>query len=210
MIRKLKVYAIVLFLSCVWASNAHAQFVGMSFDAPVSYTATTATVSGVYMGVSHPIALVPNIGVTRVAFTDEVKIAPNDDPTSDNKSLLIKNKIEISTINFFYNIPFPVVTMAVGFGAGIMHTASTMEIAALSVTDDSEALNIPVTEAFIQVGLPFWNTLEFHVGYHVLSTSSISPKKNSKTDWASAGGGYTVADQDYSGALSTVGIQIAF
>ena len=61
-----------------------------------------------------------------------------------------------------------------------------------------------VTEAFFHIGLPFWNTVEFHLGYHLMTFTSIDITKG-----VTLAGDYTTK-KNYSGGMTTIGVQIAF
>jgi len=64
-----------------------------------------------------------------------------------------------------------------------------------------------VSEAFFHIGLPFWNTVEFHLGYHFMSFTSIDITSNkSGGDFQ---GNYNTK-KNYSGGMTTIGVQVAF
>ena len=65
-------------------------------------------------------------------------------------------------------------------------------------------LKTSVSEVFFHIGLPFWNTVEFHLGYHLMSFSSIDITKS-----VILGGNYAT-DKNYSGGMTTIGVQVAF
>ena len=62
-----------------------------------------------------------------------------------------------------------------------------------------------VTEAFIRIGLPFWSTIEFHLGYHAMSFTSIDITKS-----ATLLKNYSIDKKSYSGGMTTIGVQVAF
>jgi len=66
-------------------------------------------------------------------------------------------------------------------------------------------LETSVSEAFFHIGLPFWNTIEFHLGYHFMSFSSIDITKSDKFQ-----GKYPTVKKSYSGGMTTIGVQVAF
>ena len=120
----------------------------------------------------------------------------------------------ITTINLFYNVPFPVVTITVGFGGGSKNLNTGVE--AKRTIDETykdgtsnkltpDDLEDSVIEAFFHIGLPFWNTVEFHLGYHFMSFSSIDITKDVSFD-----GDYTIDKKSYSGGMTTIGVQVAF
>ena len=102
----------------------------------------------------------------------------------------------------FYNVPFPVVTITVGFGLGGVETITTIK--ENNVDKDNSDSKDSVSEVFFHIGLPFWNTVEFHLGYHLMSFSSIDITKS-----VILGGNYTT-DKNYSGGMTTIGVQVAF
>jgi hypothetical protein len=59
------------------------------------------------------------------------------------------------------------------------------------------------------VGLPFWNFIEFHLGIHAIKVAS---KIDSGNSWSTIEPGVDSVDteKDYTGTLTTVGLQIAF
>ena len=69
-------------------------------------------------------------------------------------------------------------------------------------------LETSVAEAFFHIGLPFWNTIEFHLGYHLMSFNSIDITSNKKFD--NFEGDYTIDKKSYSGGMTTIGVQVAF
>jgi len=71
---------------------------------------------------------------------------------------------------------------------------------------DSSDLETSVAEAFFHIGLPFWNTVEFHLGYHLMSFTSIDITSEKSDPLA---GTYTT-DKNYSGGMTTIGVQDAF
>jgi len=74
------------------------------------------------------------------------------------------------------------------------------------VTSDLEP-SVSVTEAFFHIGLPFWNTVEFHLGYHLMSFTSIDITSKKSVDFD---GSYTIDEKSYSGGMTTIGVQVAF
>ena len=74
------------------------------------------------------------------------------------------------------------------------------------VTSDLEP-SVSVTEAFFHIGLPFWNTVEFHLGYHLMSFTSIDITSNKTGDPFQ--GTYNTK-KNYKGGMTTIGVQVAF
>jgi len=194
------------------SSTANAQFIGINADVAIDYSAAPGKADGYSVGISHPAPFIPNIGYSAVSFEDKETI------DSDNNTAFVslKTTTTIETINIFYNIPFPVVTITVGFGYGgdnlKMGVETKTTIVETSdgtkkdpVTSDLEP-SVSVTEAFFHIGLPFWNTIEFHLGYHFMSFSSIDITKSDKFQ----GKNYPTVKKSYSGGMTTIGVQVAF
>ena len=195
------------------SSTANAQFIGINVDYGIDYSAAPGKVDGYSVGISHPAPFIPNIGYSSVSFKDKDTVT---DSFNSNSSVLLETTTTIKTINLFYNVPFPVVTITVGFGYGSdnlkmgVETKTTIVETYLStpkaqVTSDLEP-SVPVTEAFFHIGLPFWNTIEFHLGYHFMSFSSIDITKSDKFQ----GKDYPTVKKSYSGGMTTIGVQVAF
>ena len=182
------------------SSTANAQFIGINVDYGIDYSAAPGKVDGYSVGISHPAPFIPNIGYSYVSFIDKESIT---DP-SDNSSVSLETTTTIKTINLFYNIPFPVVTITVGFGYGADNLYTGVET--ITTIDQVESnLETSVSEAFFHIGLPFWNTIEFHLGYHFMSFSSIDITKSDKFQ-----GKYPTVKKSYSGGMTTIGVQVAF
>ena len=192
-LRRLSSVALVLG-AVAWAGSASAQFFGVNADVAISYAATNVTpksVSGGSVGITHPIPMIPNIGVTALSFL-ETETSSVTSPSSSK--LTLTTKVKLQTINFFYHIPFPIVTMAVGAG---------------STTEDLSD-NGNVAEGYIHIGLPFYNMLEFHLGYHLLSAPKLDRLKGTNKDYSSHTASNIEQKKSYSGGMTTVGLQIAF
>ena len=182
------------------SSTANAQFIGINADVAIDYSAAPGKVSGGSVGISHPAPFIPNIGYSAVSFIDKESITN----PSDNSSVSLETTTTIKTINLFYNIPFPVVTITVGFGYGADNLYTGVET--ITTIDQVESnLETSVSEAFFHIGLPFWNTIEFHLGYHFMSFSSIDITKSDKFQ-----GKYPTVKKSYSGGMTTIGVQVAF
>ena len=191
------------------SSSANAQFIGINADVAIDYSAAPGSVSGYSVGISHPAPFIPNIGYSSVSFEDKETI----DSDNNTSSVLLVTTTTIETINLLYNIPFPVVTITVGFGygsqnlkTGVETITTIVEDGKAPVTSDLEP-SVSVTEAFFHIGLPFWNTVEFHLGYHLMSFTSIDITSNkSGGDFQ---GNYNTK-KNYSGGMTTIGVQVAF
>jgi len=185
------------------SSSANAQFIGINVDYAIDYSAAPGKVSGYSVGIAHPAPFIPNIGYSSVSFEDKETIT---DSSENNVSL--ETTTTIKTINLFYNVPFPVVTITVGFGYGADNLNTGVEtittIKENDVGKDNSESKDSVSEAFFHIGLPFWNTVEFHLGYHLMSFTSIDITKS-----VTLAGNYTT-DKNYSGGMTTIGVQVAF
>jgi len=184
------------------SSTANAQFIGINVDYGIGYSAAPGKVSGGSVGISHPAPFIPNIGYSSVSFIDKETIDSDNNTASVKNTALLETTTTIKTINLFYNVPFPVVTITVGFGLGGVETITTIK--ENNVDKDNSDSKDSVSEVFFHIGLPFWNTVEFHLGYHLMSFSSIDITKS-----VILGGNYTT-DKNYSGGMTTIGVQVAF
>ena len=195
------------------SSTANAQFIGINADVAIDYSAAPGKADGYFVGISHPAPFIPNIGYSYVSFEDKETITDSSDNT-----VSLDTTTTIETINLFYNVPFPVVTITVGFGYGGDNLKMGVETKTTivetlddgtkkdPVTSDLEP-SVSVTEAFFHIGLPFWNTIEFHLGYHLMSFTSIDITSNkSGGDFQ---GNYNTK-KNYSGGMTTIGVQVAF
>ena len=183
------------------SSTANAQFIGINADVAIDYSAAPGKVSGGSVGISHPAPFIPNIGYSAVSFIDKESITN----PSDNSSVSLETTTTIKTINLFYNIPFPVVTITVGFGYGADNLYTGVETIT-TIDKVPSNLETSVSEAFFHIGLPFWNTIEFHLGYHFMSFSSIDITKSVTFQ----GKNYPTVKKSYSGGMTTIGVQVAF
>ena len=191
------------------SSSANAQFIGINADYAIDYSAAPGKVSGYSVGIAHPAPFIPNIGYSYVSFIDKETITDPDNRTS---SVSLATTTTIKTINLFYNVPFPVVTITVGFGYGADNLDTGVETITTIVENEGDKVTSEskksVAEAFFHIGLPFWNTVEFHLGYHLMSFTSIDITSNKK--FVSFDGDYTIDKKRYSGGMTTIGVQIAF
>ena len=190
------------------SSTANAQFIGINADVAIDYSAAPGKVDGYSVGISHPAPFIPNIGYSSVSFIDKETIDSDNNTASVKNTALLETTTTIKTINLFYNVPFPVVTITVGFGYGADNLNTGVEtittIKENDVGKDNSESKDSVSEAFFHIGLPFWNTVEFHLGYHFMSFSSIDITKS-----VTLAGNYTT-DKNYSGGMTTIGVQVAF
>ena len=184
------------------SSSANAQFIGINADYAIDYSAAPGKVSGYSIGIAHPAPFIPNIGYSSVSFEDKETI------TDSSNNVSLATTTTIKTINLFYNVPFPVVTITVGFGYGADNLNTGVETKTTIVENNTDKgtsdSKDSVSEAFFHIGLPFWNTVEFHLGYHLMSFTSIDITKG-----VTLSGNYTT-DKNYSGGMTTIGVQVAF
>ena len=191
------------------SSTANAQFIGINADVAIDYSAAPGSVSGYSVGISHPAPFIPNIGYSSVSFIDKETITDSSDNT-----VSLETTTTIETINLFYNVPFPVVTITVGFGYGADNLNTGMETKTTIVETfngtpkdlGTSDLETSVAEAFFHIGLPFWNTIEFHLGYHLMQVTSIDITSKKSDDIQ---GNYNTK-KNYSGGMTTIGVQVAF
>ena len=193
------------------SSSANAQFIGINVDYGIGYSAAPGKVSGGSVGISHPAPFIPNIGYSSVSFIDKETITDSSDNT-----VSLETTTTIETINLFYNVPFPVVTITVGFGYGadnlnigmgtkttVVEKTSSGTLKDLGTSD----LETSVAEVFFHIGLPLWNTIEFHLGYHLMQITSIDI--TSKKSGGAFEGNYNTK-KNYTGGMTTIGVQVAF
>jgi len=187
------------------SSTANAQFIGINADVAIDYSAAPGKVDGFSVGISHPTPFIPNIGYSSVSFKDKETIDSDNNTASVKNTVLLETTTTIKTINLFYNVPFPVVTITVGFGLGGVETKTTI---VENVSDKGTSdFKTSVSEAFFHIGLPFWNTVEFHLGYHFMAFDGIDITSN-KTGGAFEGTYNT--KKNYKGGMTTIGVQVAF
>ena len=210
MLNKSKYFSKLAFSACLLLglsgllTTAKAQFIGINADVAIAYSAASGSVSGGAVGISHPAPYFPNIGASRVTFNETENTTSSADA---NSILTLETKTTISTVNFFYNVPFPVVSIALGIGTGTLKTNALVKetTSGIAISDNSD-LSTPVSEAFIHIGLPFWNTIEFHLGYHAMSVSNIDITSKSGIVVTN----YNLSAKSYTGGMTTIGVQVAF
>ena len=183
------------------SSAANAQFIGINADVAIDYSAAPGSVSGYSVGISHPAPFIPNIGYSSVSFIDKETI----DSDNNTSSVSLVTTTTIETINLFYNVPFPVVTITVGFGYGADNLYTGVETIT-TIDKVPSNLETSVSEAFFHIGLPFWNTVEFHLGHHLMFFTSIDITKSVNFQ----GKNYPTVKKSYSGGMTTIGVQVAF
>ena len=199
LIAKIKLLVVILFIGFC-SGTAQAQFFGFSVDTVVDYTVAPDKVTGGTLGIINPIPFLPNFGYTQVDFKDETI-----DVDEVNKKL--DSDVSIKSYSAFFIIPFPVVAVSLGGGIGELTVKSTF-----SGLSNEPTVSKPVVEAFTKIGLPFWNFLEFHMGIHVIKVSSELDRAKAFSGLSDYSQAFSSIDtkKDYSGTLTTVGLQIAF
>ena len=105
-------------------SQINAQFIGFKADVAIAYSAAPGSVSGGSFGIIHPAPFFPNIGYSALIFEDVQEFVDASESTS---SVKLTTTTSIKTINFFYYVPFPVVTISVGIGFGQENLNTGME-----------------------------------------------------------------------------------
>ena len=195
LITKINFFIIVLFIG-IGVGKAQAQFFGFSVDTAVDYTVAPDKVTGGSVGIIHPIGFIPNFGYTQVKFSNEsVDVSSN---------VQLSSEVTLNSYNVFFNIPFPVVAVSLGAGIGEAKVESS-----LTGYENKPSVSKPLVEGFTRVGLPFWNFIEFHLGIHAIKVASKIDVGNS---WSSIESSVDSVDteKDYTGTLTTVGLQFAF
>ncbi len=179
----------------IGVGTAHAQFFGFSVDTAVDYTVAPDKVTGGTVGIIHPIGFIPNFGYTQIKFVNEVDVSSN---------VQLNSEVTLNSYNVFFNIPFPVVAVSLGAGIGEAKVESS-----LTGYANKPSVSKPLVEGFTRVGLPFWNFIEFHLGIHAIKVSS---KIDAGKSWSSIESEVDSVDteKDYTGTLTTVGLQFAF
>jgi len=192
-----------------YTSEARAQFIGASVDLILAHGGAKGAVNGFTVGITHPVPIMPNLGFLSLSFSDDSDpFELNDesvyyDPEGGN-TYSLTTKVDITSFEFFYHIPVPVVSFLVGIGGGIM--SINTEILQSSAILETINLSSNIAEGFIRVGLPFWNTLEFHIGIHNIIATPIDVAQGNNTPAISV----FDTERDYSGVATTLGLQLAF
>ena len=195
LITKINFFIVVLFIG-VGVGTAQAQFFGFSVDTAVDYTVAPDKVTGGTVGIIHPIGFIPNFGYTQVKFSNKsVDVSSN---------VQLNSEVTLNSYNVFFNIPFPVVAVSLGAGIGEAKVESS-----LTGYENKPSISKPLIEGFTRVGLPFWNFIEFHLGIHAIKVAS---KMDAGKSWSSIESSVDSVDteKDYTGTLTTVGLQFAF
>ena len=195
LITKINFFIVVLFIG-IGVGKAQAQFFGFSVDTAVDYTVAPDKVTGGTVGIIHPIGFLPNFGYTQVKFSSE--------SADVSSNVQLSSEVTLNSYNVFFNIPFPVVAVSLGAGIGEAKVESS-----LTGYENKPSVSKPLVEGFTRVGLPFWNFIEFHLGIHAIKVAS---KIDAGKSWSSIESSVDSVDteKDYTGTLTTVGLQFAF
>ena len=195
LITKINFFIVVLFIG-IGVGTAQAQFFGFSVDTAVDYTVAPDKVTGGTVGIIHPIGFIPNFGYTQVKFSSE--------SADVSSNVQLRSEVTLNSYNVFFNIPFPVVAVSLGAGIGEAKVESS-----LTGYENKPSISKPLVEGFTRVGLPFWNFIEFHLGIHAIKVAS---KIDAGKSWSSIESSVDSVDteKDYTGTLTTVGLQFAF
>ena len=76
------------------------------------------------------------------------------------------------------NLPICILSVGIGLGQDNLNTGMETKTRIEETyqnskqTPDISTIKNSVSETFIHIGLPFWNTIEFHLGYHHLISSA--------------------------------------
>lgn len=174
--------------------SAQAQFFGFSGDGVIAYSASKDGVSGGTFGITHPIPFVPNIGGTGFFFQRR---------KNGSAGSSVDSKIKVTMGNLFYNIPVPVFSLSIGGGGGIADIVT--DIVQIGGKVEEVRVKTAAGEGFVRLGLPFLNFIDFHVGYHFVSIPEVDIVKDSETQVEGI-----IKKINFSGSLTTLGLQLAF
>ena len=203
--KKFQIFKYSLFLLLLQLSilPANAQFLGFNIDGAVAYS-ESESVSGGSIGVTHPIPVFPNIGATSLSFNKRNTGAAN----AQGQSITLASRVSINTVNFFYHLPVPFITVTAGFGAGVMEANTKIVQSTNEVNEgtlDDSIVNAGVTEGFARIGYDILPFIELHIGYHIIATNEVDLVEESDVPVFGV-----TKDKTFSGGLSTIGLQIGF
>ncbi len=188
---------LINFISILGLSHfAHAQFIGVGADVPLSYSNSDSQPQGVFVQITHTTPFLPNLNMGFFSFEKKFE-------SSQAEGHNLQVDATASLIELFYHVPVPLLSLGFGLGGGSMLTRT-------EVVQNNSVLQKANTSGqiiawFVQLGIPFWNTIELHASYHQIQAKD---HKLLKTDDIELIG---VEDtQDLSGTLIAFGFQIAF
>lgn len=173
---------------------ARADVFSITADVPVQLSlkldgdSVDNSVSGFKVGVSLPFL---------VGFGYESYKAALD---KKDLGLGTKGDLNFQLIDIFFNLPVPVVNIALGVGAG----TATFDPDKFDLGGgDSVTLNAAnVTQYFVSLGIPIAVLFDVHVGYHVLS-GSFDIKTTSS-------GGTSKDSSDLKATMISLGAKVGF
>ena len=178
--------ALTSFCAAFLASTpAQADLLSVHVDVPVSFTPSQSSVdpdtpTGIKAGVSF--FLFP-VGLAYENY--EVKYS---DDTQD-----LDSTTKYSIFDIFFNLPIPIVNIAIGAGAGTVTAEGTLGGAALTAESN-------VTNVFASLGYPIFPLVDVHLGYQQISGDKVDVKVNGTTQF----------QEDPSGTMITAGIKVGF
>ncbi|MGK5095127.1 hypothetical protein WDW89_24350 [Deltaproteobacteria bacterium TL4] len=167
------------------------RFLGFSVDGAIAYTATSESVSGFSIGISHPAPVLPNVGYMGLGYKEDEKL---DD------TYTLSTKLNVRSFEVYYHVLFPVVSLVIGAGGGLMEINTGIIQKGVGAIEYVNLVQ-PITEGFVRIGLPFWHSVEFHIGYHAINVSAVDRVKDSDTNLSSY-----KTKKSYTGGMASIGL----
>lgn len=165
----------------LFAGAAQADVFSVSADVPIAYSfsegGSADEVSGYKLGVSLPFLV--GFGV--------------EEYTATLKSNGVKSERNFSFIDLFFNLPVPLVNIALGYGFGTASVDQTPATTGLTYEDAD------VNQYFLSVGYPFAGVFDVHLGYHVVSGSGDVKQDNTK-----------IGETKLDGNMVSLGVKVGF
>jgi len=180
-------FFVFLASALLFSGTAFADILSVAVDAPVTFTPSdeSATVNSV-SGYSAGLALVVlPVGIAVEQYT------VNYDAQVSTKEL----ETQFSIVDLYFNLPIPVLNIAVGIGAGTAKTADVVESGSTITTPDASVLNF-----FGSVGYSVIPMFDLHLGLHVLKAGAVDVTSN----------GSTVSTRNVGGSMLTAGVKVGF
>jgi len=194
--------AVSVFCLLGYLQEGQAQFIGFSIDGAIAYSGAPGNIQGGSVGITHPAPFIPNLGAMVLSFDDNVDNNSKENQLNDQLSL--DTQVSMRSIELYYHVEFPVVSLVLGVGAGLMDTQTEVVSAGAGSLETINLTN-PFGEAFARVGLILATFFEFHIGYHLLSIPTIDRVEGGDTDLSAF-----ETEKNYSGGMTTIGILFAF
>jgi len=185
----------IIFYLFIFTHTANAQLIGVSADYPIDYSASKTGVVGSLVGITHPLPFIPNVGVTRFFF---------DHHDQGSAEYSLSTSVEVATLNFFYNLPVPFISLSVGLGTGVIQAVTDINQDDVGRVDTINS-GFGVVEGFIRAGWAINPLVDIHFGLHSISTSDLELIKNTDVDVTGVR-----EKENFSGNLSTIGVFIGF